>query len=400
MPKPQRRASGGFGRSRQYGRPVQQERGRKHGPDFADRRGRRRPGRWSGGGQLAPGGIRWGDLPRDRGGPAALSASSALQGLPRRPATGWIASCFAPRRSTARARSSWSPARRLRPSTPVRTGSSSPPAVPSIMTASSSPPAAGCGGWTGCRARTSKACSIFVPSKIPIGSGPRWRAPSASRWWAAAISGSKWPRSRFEAGLAVTVVEVLPRLLSRVATRRAGRVLHRPSPAPGRWISGSAQGVTRFQGGPDGAVRSVALSGGGEVPADLVVAGHRDRAGDGPCPCRGNQMRQRDRGRFGMPDLGAGRVLRPATARAIPTRSSGAGCAWNRSRTRWSRGRVAAATMLGQDRAYESEPWFWSDQHGVRLQMAGLSEGADRMVTPRRTGRRVVHHLSSPRRGC
>ena len=42
---------------------------------------------------------------------------------------------------------------------------------------------------------------------------------------------------------------------------------------------------------------------------------------------------------------------------------------------------MAAATMLGEDRSYESEPWFWSDQHGVRLQMAGLSEGADQTVT-------------------
>jgi 3-phenylpropionate/trans-cinnamate dioxygenase ferredoxin reductase subunit len=37
----------------------------------------------------------------------------------------------------------------------------------------------------------------------------------------------------------------------------------------------------------------------------------------------------------------------------------------------------AAAALLGQDRPFTATPWFWSDQFDKKLQMAGLSAGAD-----------------------
>ncbi|HSW18926.1 MAG TPA: FAD-dependent oxidoreductase [Ramlibacter sp.] len=40
-------------------------------------------------------------------------------------------------------------------------------------------------------------------------------------------------------------------------------------------------------------------------------------------------------------------------------------------------GRAAAATLLGLSRPFTSTPWFWSDQHDKKLQIAGLSNGAD-----------------------
>jgi len=40
-------------------------------------------------------------------------------------------------------------------------------------------------------------------------------------------------------------------------------------------------------------------------------------------------------------------------------------------------GRSAAAALLGQDRPFTATPWFWSDQYDCKLQMAGLSTGAD-----------------------
>jgi 3-phenylpropionate/trans-cinnamate dioxygenase ferredoxin reductase subunit len=43
-------------------------------------------------------------------------------------------------------------------------------------------------------------------------------------------------------------------------------------------------------------------------------------------------------------------------------------------------GRAAAATLLGQERPFTATPWFWSDQYDRKLQMAGLSGGADRSV--------------------
>ena len=42
--------------------------------------------------------------------------------------------------------------------------------------------------------------------------------------------------------------------------------------------------------------------------------------------------------------------------------------------------RCAAAALLGQDRPFTATPWFWSDQYGRKLQMVGLSAGADTAV--------------------
>ena len=43
-------------------------------------------------------------------------------------------------------------------------------------------------------------------------------------------------------------------------------------------------------------------------------------------------------------------------------------------------GKSAAAALLGAARPFTAAPWFWSDQYDVRLQMAGLSAGHDRIV--------------------
>jgi 3-phenylpropionate/trans-cinnamate dioxygenase ferredoxin reductase subunit len=42
--------------------------------------------------------------------------------------------------------------------------------------------------------------------------------------------------------------------------------------------------------------------------------------------------------------------------------------------------RAAAATLAGHPTAYDRVPWFWSDQADLRLQMAGLPQGADQTV--------------------
>lgn len=44
-------------------------------------------------------------------------------------------------------------------------------------------------------------------------------------------------------------------------------------------------------------------------------------------------------------------------------------------------GEAAALTVLGEPRTYEAKPWFWSDQFDVKLQIAGLSQGYDQVVT-------------------
>jgi len=49
----------------------------------------------------------------------------------------------------------------------------------------------------------------------------------------------------------------------------------------------------------------------------------------------------------------------------------------------------AAATLLGLTRPMKAAPWFWSDQYDARLQMVGLSQGYDEVVT-----RGEVAHLA------
>jgi 3-phenylpropionate/trans-cinnamate dioxygenase ferredoxin reductase subunit len=43
-------------------------------------------------------------------------------------------------------------------------------------------------------------------------------------------------------------------------------------------------------------------------------------------------------------------------------------------------GRSAAASLLGQEKPFTAMPWFWSDQYEKKLQIAGLSHGADQWV--------------------
>ncbi len=41
---------------------------------------------------------------------------------------------------------------------------------------------------------------------------------------------------------------------------------------------------------------------------------------------------------------------------------------------------AAARAMLGKPQAYSEVPWFWSDQYGLKLQMAGISREGDETV--------------------
>ena len=46
-----------------------------------------------------------------------------------------------------------------------------------------------------------------------------------------------------------------------------------------------------------------------------------------------------------------------------------------------SQGKIVAATILGQELPYDEPPWFWSDQYDVKLQMVGIPDDSDELVT-------------------
>ncbi len=43
--------------------------------------------------------------------------------------------------------------------------------------------------------------------------------------------------------------------------------------------------------------------------------------------------------------------------------------------------KCVAAAIVGRSNIYRAVPWFWTDQFDIKLQMAGLSRGYDRLVT-------------------
>ena len=58
---------------------------------------------------------------------------------------------------------------------------------------------------------------------------------------------------------------------------------------------------------------------------------------------------------------------------------------------------AVAANMLGAGAAYEPKPWFWSDQYDMKLQIAGLNTGYDRVVVREAEGARSFWYYAGER---
>ena len=61
-------------------------------------------------------------------------------------------------------------------------------------------------------------------------------------------------------------------------------------------------------------------------------------------------------------------------------RCSIADCGWNRGGTRRTTGSPSARRCAATPQPYDDIPWFWTDQHEVNLQVAGLPADAVRTV--------------------
>jgi 3-phenylpropionate/trans-cinnamate dioxygenase ferredoxin reductase subunit len=117
------------------------------------------------------------------------------------------------------------------------------------------------------------------------------------------------------------------------------------------------------------------LLGSGEPPpgADLEVAG----IGVGP-----NVELAREAGLAVADGIAVDDHLRTSDPRIFAIGD----CACHRSRRLESvqnavdQAKCAAANIAGRNEPYHSVPWFWTDQFDVKLQMAGLSGGADLVV--------------------
>lgn len=177
-------------------------------------------------------------------------------------------------------------------------------------------------------------------------------------------------------GHPVTVLEAQERLLARVTSPPVSTYfadLHR---GRGVDVRLSAQ-VAALRGGAR--VEAVELSDGTLVPADIVVVGigiipnvEPLAAAGLPCPngvtvdahCRTDDPHILAIGDCALhPNIFAGRSIR---LESVPNAVE--------------QGKVAADTLLGQEKPYTALPWFWSDQYEVKMQAAGLAMDYDRIV--------------------
>ena len=176
-------------------------------------------------------------------------------------------------------------------------------------------------------------------------------------------------------GLAVTVLEMAPRILQRVAAPETSdyiRALHQSHGVT--ILEGTA--LERLLGGPR--VTAARLGDGRELPADFVIVGVGITPGTALAEAAGLALDN------GIATDEMGRTSDPA----IWSAGDCASFPWNGRRIRLEsvgnaidQAEAVAANMLGANRPYVATPWFWSDQFDLKLQIAGLNTGYDRIIT-------------------
>ena len=178
-------------------------------------------------------------------------------------------------------------------------------------------------------------------------------------------------------GLKVTVLEGLGRLMSRVVAPIVSEAAARVHEAHGVQLCYDVKIIELA--GADGKVSVVRLADGREFPAACVVVGVGVSPNDqlaiaaGIACDRGiivdDCSRTSEPGVVAAGDCAARRTADGSLRRLESVQNA------------VEQGKSAAAALLGQERPFSAAPWFWSDQHEMKLQMVGLSQGYDRLVT-------------------
>ncbi len=176
-------------------------------------------------------------------------------------------------------------------------------------------------------------------------------------------------------GLEVTVIEAAPRPLARVTSPEvAGFFLDEHTRHGVRFVLGGQPALIKGKN----QVTGIALADGAEIAADIVIAG----IGVTPetslaqhCQLEiengivtDEHCRTSDPGIFAIGDCAARPIAhfdRVCRLESVHNAVEGA--------------KIVAATLLGHEHAVEA-PWFWSDQYDLKLQIAGLFQGYDRLV--------------------
>jgi 3-phenylpropionate/trans-cinnamate dioxygenase ferredoxin reductase subunit len=180
------------------------------------------------------------------------------------------------------------------------------------------------------------------------------------------------------AGKTVTVVEAADRLIPRAVAPVVSEFYRDAHTRRGTTVLVSSV-VSAFSGA-EGQLTSVGLSDGTQLPADLVLVG----VGLAPRTELAEQIGLECDG--GIVVDAYARTSNPAIVAAgdcttLPHPLTGEGRVRLESvQNAVAQARIAASSLTGELIETRNVPWFWSDQHDLKLQIAGLTAGYDRYV--------------------
>jgi 3-phenylpropionate/trans-cinnamate dioxygenase ferredoxin reductase subunit len=178
-------------------------------------------------------------------------------------------------------------------------------------------------------------------------------------------------------GLQVTLVEMSDRILQRVAAPETSdffRALHKRHGVDIR----EGVGLETLLG--EGSVSGARLSDGAELDVDFVIVGVGIRPATGLAKTAGvaleNGIKVDAQGRTSVSGIWAAGDCSSFPYRGGRIRLESVPNAIDQAET-------VAENIMGAGKEYVAKPWFWSDQYDVKLQIAGLNTGYDRVVTRR-----------------
>lgn len=185
-------------------------------------------------------------------------------------------------------------------------------------------------------------------------------------------------------GVKVTLVEMADRILQRVAARETSdyfRALHQAHGVDIRESVGLDHLI-----GEGGRVTGARLTDGSEVAVDFVIVGVGITPSTWLAEMAGLRIEN------GIAVDAQGRTSEPAIWAAGDCASfphKGNRVRLESVPNAIDQAECVAANMLGAGTDYVPRPWFWSDQYDVKLQIAGLNTGYDRIVTRQGEGQTV-----------
>jgi 3-phenylpropionate/trans-cinnamate dioxygenase ferredoxin reductase subunit len=176
-------------------------------------------------------------------------------------------------------------------------------------------------------------------------------------------------------GLDVTLLEMAPRILQRVAAPETSAYFHALHTVHGVKIM-EQTGLERLLGTDH--ITGVRLADGRELPADFVIVGVGVTPNAELAQAAGltidNGIATDDFGRTSDPSIWSAGDCASFPHKGGRIRLESVGNAIDQAE-------IVAANMLGANTPYTAMPWFWSDQYDCKLQIAGLNTGYDTIVT-------------------